>query len=189
MEIVSMSDPDRAMRSAIEAARRVLGSLQFATAARRFRTVWPLVNKGHAPVPRMKYYRTLTRRGGPSGRTIRRWRLEFETALKVDGPKEAFTALVDLRKGPAPGTKMPDSAKAFVLDCWINRNLTRAQTCHALRDYLEERRRGMGARPQCKIPSDSTVRRFINAQEPYGLGGDSNPLRASRQRHAEVQRA
>ncbi|MDE2104395.1 MAG: hypothetical protein KGL39_44565 [Patescibacteria group bacterium] len=178
--------PQTAMDQAVEQARDELAPSQFSVAMQRFKIVQPLVNHDFMAVSfqqtgfkkKMDYSMSMARASGVSYRSIRRWRQEFESVLKDAGAKEAFIALADERPGPERGTTALDnSMKAFVLYCWIKRKLTRRQTCRALVSYLEEKQRGCGARWAYEIPSDSTVCRFINAPEPYGLGGDSNPLR------------
>ncbi|HZT69535.1 MAG TPA: Mu transposase C-terminal domain-containing protein [Terriglobia bacterium] len=178
--------PETPLDQAVCAARAELPPSQFSVAMQRFKIIQPLVNHDFMAVSfdqtgfarKMDYSMAMARAAGVSYRSIRRWRHEFEEVLKSAGPKEAFIALADERPGPERGARTLDaSMKAFILDCWINRKLSRRQTYKALCQYLEEKQRGCGARWAYEIPSESTVLRFINAPEPYGLGGDDNPLR------------
>jgi hypothetical protein len=178
--------PETALDQAVSDARAELPPSQFSVAMQRFKIIQPLINHDFMAVSfnqtgfarKMDYSIAMARAAGVSYRSIRRWRQEFEEILKTSGAKEAFIALADERPGPERGARSLDSSmKAFILDCWVNKKLTRRQTYRALCQYLEVKQAGCGARWAYEVPSEATVCRFINAPEPHGLGGDSNPLR------------
>lgn len=165
---------------AIEEARQKLPRSQFSVAMKRFKAIQPTFDHDFRTLGfenKGDYEREVSRGIGVSQRQFRRWQKEFREVNREAGLSEALVALADERPGPQRGTADLDkSMKAFLLDCWINKRLTRRQACNALRRYLEEKQRGCGAAWAYEIPSDSTICGYIDAPEPHGLGGDPRLL-------------
>jgi hypothetical protein len=177
--------------AAIEAVKAKLvktAPSQIAPLLARYRAIQPLTNHDFSALglgSKTSYASTMSRQLGLSARHFQRLRERYAAAFESLGLEAAIESLALNSPGPAKWTGSPldpatDEGRSnimYIQDCWEFKHLTRRQSYHALKFYLEEKQRGTGGSWVYAIPTEQAVSRFINTPPPDGLGGDLNPRR------------